>query len=242
MKLRLAFLYVMMMVSWMNDLLDLLFPRCCVMCGKRLAKAEEYICVSCSRELPRTYYCKEPDNPLAKSFWGRATVERAAAYFYYYKDNAACRILYTLKYYNCPEIGVYMGKQMAGEMNRSGFFQQIDVLIPVPLASKKRKKRGYNQCEKLAEGISYVTSIPVDTTSLIRRVANPTQTRKRRMERWENVQGIFSVVSPEKLVGKHVLLIDDVVTTGATLISCMDALSVIPQLQVSVLTLAVARE
>lgn len=232
----------MPMSSWMSDLLELVFPRCCVMCGKRLAKTEEHVCASCSRGLPRTYYYKEADNPLAKGFWGRAEVERAAAYFYYYKDNAACRILYALKYHHCPQIGVYMGKQMAAEMLPSGFFEQIDVLVPVPLASKKKKKRGYNQCEKLAEGISFVTSIPADTTSLARCVSNPTQTKKRRMERWENVQGIFSVVSPEQLAGKHILLIDDVVTTGATLISCMDALSVVPGLRVSVLTLAVAHE
>lgn len=230
------------MNTWMNDLLDLLFPRCCVMCGRRLARTEEHLCVSCLRGLPRTYYHNEPDNSLEKNFWGRATVERAVAYFFYYKDNAACQILYELKYHHCPQIGVYMGKLAAAEMKDSGFFKQIDVLVPVPLAPVKRKKRGYNQCDKLAEGISFITSIPINTESLIRSVANPTQTKRRRMERWTNVQGVFSVVDTEQLSGKHILLIDDVVTTGATLISCMEALSVVPDLTVSVLALAVARE
>jgi len=182
------------------------------------------------------------DNPLERIFWGRVEVKHAASFFFYYKDNAACRILYELKYNHCPQIGVYMGKVMAREMVSSGFFEDIDLLVPIPLAAAKKRKRGYNQCDKLAAGISAITSIPVCTDVLVRRVANPTQTRKRRMERWENVQGIFSITSIAPLSGKHILLIDDVVTTGATLISCMEALSVIPNLTVSVLTLAVARE
>lgn len=179
---------------------------------------------------------------MERSFWGRADVERAAAYFFYYKENAACRILHELKYRNTPEVGICMGKVMAEEMRSSGFFCGIDCLVPVPLAPSKRKKRGYNQCEMIAEGISAVISVPVSTGRLVRRVANPTQTKKRRMERWENVQGIFAVEDAAAYSGKHILLIDDVMTTGATLISCMEALSVVPNLKVSVLTLALTRE
>lgn len=226
----------------MHDILDLLFPRSCVMCGQRLARAEEYVCLSCLRGLPRTHYDTAAGNPLERAFWGRADVKRAAAFFFYYKDNAACRILHELKYNRCPQIGVYMGKVMTVAMVPSGFFQGIDLLVPVPLAAAKKRKRGYNQCDKLAAGISAVTSIPVCADALVRRVANPTQTRKRRTERWDNVQGIFSVANAAPLSGKHILLIDDVVTTGATLVSCMEALSVVPDLSVSVLTLAVARE
>ncbi len=230
------------MIGWMHDILELLFPRSCVMCGQRLTRTEEHVCISCLRSLPRTHYAMEAGNPLERDFWGRTDVRHAAAFFFYYKDNAACRILHELKYNHCPQIGVYMGKVMAGEMVPSGFFKDIDLLVPVPLAGVKKRKRGYNQCDKLAAGISAVTSIPVSTGVLVRRVANPTQTRKRRMERWENVQGIFSVTNATFLSGKHILLIDDVVTTGATLISCVEALSVVPNLSVSVLTLAVARE
>lgn len=226
----------------MSDWLELLFPRCCVMCGRRLTRPEEHVCVGCLRALPRTYYCRQPDNPLEQALWGRAEVERAAACFFYYRDNAACRILHELKYNHCPQIGVYMGKVMVAEMESSGFFKDIDVLVPVPLAAEKKKTRGYNQCEMLADGISAKTSIPVNTSALVRTVANPTQTRKRRMERWENVQGIFSVTETDTLSGKHILLIDDVATTGSTLLSCVEALSVVPDLTVSVLTLAVARE
>ncbi len=230
------------MSGWMNDLLDLLFPRCCVVCGRRLAKAEQYLCASCSRALPRTYYYKVKDNPLERNFWGRAEVERAAAFMYYYKDNDACRILHNLKYYHMPQIGVCMGRQMAFEMLSSGFFKEVDVVVPVPLAKARQKQRGYNQCEMLAQGISAVTGLPVVSDCLVRKVTNSTQTHKRRMERWENVQGIFALVSVEPFIGKHVLLIDDVVTTGATLLSCMEALSQVPDLKVSVLTLAVAHE
>lgn len=226
----------------MSDLLDLLFPRCCVMCGRRLTRTEEHVCIACLRRLPRTHYERSPENPLERNFWGKASLQRAAGWFFYYKDNAACRILYELKYHHCPQIGVYAGKVMAGEMVASGFFEGIDLLVPVPLAAVKRRKRGYNQCEKLAEGVSAVTSLPVNTTALVRKVANATQTKRRRMERWENVQGIFAVADAVALEGKHILLIDDVVTTGATLTACMEALSAVPGLAISVLTLAVARE
>ncbi len=230
------------MSGWTTDLLRLLFPQYCVMCGNLLERTEEYLCATCQRDLPRTHFTADGANPLEREFWGHAPVTRAAAHFFYYKHNAACRILYELKYNHFPQIGVYMGQMMAREMQPSGFFEGIDLLVPVPLAPSRERQRGYNQCDMLAKGVSRVTSIPVSTGQLVRHVANPTQTRKGRMERWDNVQGIFSVTDVTPFSGRHILLIDDVITTGATLVSCMQALSAVPNLKVSILALAFVRE
>jgi ComF family protein len=227
-------------MSWWSSLLELFFPRTCVMCGKKLLPGEEFLCLSCLMRLPRTHYERQPDSPLWYRFAGRAQVERAAGYFFYERGASTARVLYQLKYHHCPEIGVYLGRRMGEALLPSGFFEGIDVLVPVPLAPKKKRKRGYNQCEELAKGLSAVTGLPMDTRSLVRRVANPTQTTKGRLERWGNVQGIFAMTDVEALRGKHLLLLDDVVTTGATLLSCMEALREVPDIRISVLALAVA--
>ncbi len=232
----------MPMLGWVRDFFDLLFPRCCVVCGRKLASSEQFVCACCLRDLPRTYFYKDTDNPLARNFWGLAELERAAGFIFYRRDNAVRHILYHLKYYHQPRIGVFMGRLMAREVGRHNYFDGIDVLVPVPLSKPRQRHRGYNQCQMLAQGISEVTGLPIDNRSLIRKVANVSQTKMRRMDRWDNVQGIFALTDTTALVGKHVLLIDDVVTTGATLLSCIETLSAVPGLKVSILTLAVTKE
>ncbi len=229
-------------MGWISDFFDLLFPRCCVVCGRKLAASERFVCACCLRDLPRTYFCKDADNPLARNFWGLAELERAAGFIFYRRDNAVRHILYHLKYYRQPRIGIFMGKLMAQEVGRHNFFDGIDVLVPVPLSKPRQRHRGYNQCQMLAQGISEVTGLPIDNRSLVRKIANASQTKMRRMDRWNNVQGIFALTDTAALAGKHVLLIDDVVTTGATLLSCIKVLSTIPNLKISVLTLAVTKE
>lgn len=230
-----------MILSWIIDFLHLFFPETCVVCGGALGEKDRYLCVSCHAHLPLTGYYLEEDNDVARLFWGKVPLVHAASYFYYYKGSDYCRILYRLKYHHCKEIGEVMGRCMAAGIQASTFFKGIDLIVPVPLHKKKLRLRGYNQCEWIAKGISAVTGIPVNTSGLIRTVNNSTQTKKSARERWENVQNIFSVVSSGDFADKHILLIDDVLTTGATLYACATALKELEGVKVSILTLAVAR-
>ena len=226
-----------MMGIW-SDIWELFFPRYCLLCGKRLLKEEECLCVKCMMELPRTRIFQEARKELEMEFWGKLPVERADAFFYYSKGNDVRRLLYELKYYGNAGLGVFLGKCMAVELQPLGFFDGIDCIIPVPLHEKKERKRGYNQSEKLAEGISSVTGIPVFDKWVVRRQNTDTQTRKGRYERWMNVKDVFECVSSDELEGRHILLVDDVMTTGATIVACADAFSGIPRLRISILTLA----
>lgn len=230
-----------MILSWIIDFFRLFFPQTCAVCGGMLGEKENYVCVHCHAHLPRTYYYLEEENEVARLFWGKVPLTRAASYFYYSKGSDYCQILYQLKYHQCKEIGEVMGRCMAAEMQTSMFFSGIDLIVPVPLHKKKEHQRGYNQCEWIAKGVSGVTGIPVNTSGLIRDVYNPTQTKKSAYERWENVENVFSVIYPEEFAGKHILLIDDVLTTGATLCACASVLKELGKAEVSILTLAVSR-
>lgn len=222
------------------DLWELFFPRYCVVCGHRLSKNEEFLCVSCLVRLPRTNYHLHPDNKLEKNLWGKIPLEHATAFLYYGQESDSQKLLYELKYYGNSNLGVFLGRWMASELRSSGMFQGIDCIVPVPLHVKKVRKRGYNQSEMLAQGISSVTGIPVCSQSLVRRQYTDTQTKKGVFARWMNVQDVFECTSLEAFEGKHILLVDDVVTTGATLVACADALAGASRLRVSVLALALA--
>ena len=220
------------------DLWELFFPRHCAVCGCKLQKSEKHICLSCLQTMFRTNYHLQTDNPMEKNLWGKIPLGRATALFFYRRENPYVKLLYELKYYGNFRLGVYMGRYMAICLKDSDFFQGIQLIVPVPLHPDKLRKRGYNQSAKLAEGISQITGIPVATNVIIRQKFTDTQTRKSRIERWLNVSGIFVCIAPSELEGKHILLVDDVMTTGATIVSCSDALAGIPGLRVSVLTLA----
>lgn len=164
--------------------------------------------------------------------------ERANSLLFYEKNSAYCTIFFHFKYYNHPEVAVTMGRMMAQELKNTDFFQNIDVLVPVPLSSERFKKRGYNQSERLATGISQITGIPVDTTSVIRTVNNPTQTHLDTIQRNENVKNIFDLSPNETIHDKHILLIDDVITTGSTTRACAHAALKAPNVKVSIISLA----
>lgn len=165
---------------------------------------------------------------------------RATAYFHYYKNGKYSNLIHHLKYYEHPEVGTYLGRLAATEIKASGFFDGIDIIIPVPLSKKKQHQRGYNQCDYIARGISEATGIPLRTDCIERTIDTDTQTRKGRMERWKNAKGIFRVTTPSALKGKHILLVDDVATTGATLHACLSALLAASNIRISVFTLAKA--
>lgn len=226
--------------DWLYSFISLLFPRCCVVCGRPLAKGEECICAMCNINLPRTNYHLQKDNQVEQLFWGKIPLERATSFFFYRKGSDFRQILHQLKYGGQKEIGAIMGRYMASELTVSGFFEGIDVIIPVPLHKRKQRIRGYNQSEWIARGISAVTGIRIDTEVIVRRKHTDTQTRKSTFERWENVDGIFELHHAESLKGKHLLVVDDVLTTGATTVACASRLVEIEGVRISVLTLAVA--
>jgi Predicted amidophosphoribosyltransferases len=228
------------MIQWIDALLNLLFPRSCVVCGGCLVKGEEAVCTMCNSRMPRTNYHLHPNNEIEQRFWGKAEIERATSYFFYNKGSDYRHILFKLKYNGYKELGEVMGRYMANELQTTDFFKGIDVVIPVPLHSKRKRVRGYNQSEWIALGISHATGIPLDLNTLVRSVSNNTQTRKSVFDRWENVKDVFQVASSEKIQGKHILLVDDVLTTGATLVSCAAKLLESSDVKISIITLAVA--
>lgn len=230
------------MMNILTDLWRLLFPQCCQLCGKRLSHGERVLCSACLAGLPRTHFHRKKENAVERNFWGKFPIERATSFLYYTKGGDVRQLLYELKYHGNKEVGEVMGRIMAAELLSSRFFEGVDLIIPVPLHWRKERQRGYNQSECVARGISDITALPVYTHLMVRDRYTETQTHKGQYERWENVRNLFVCSSPELLENKHVLLVDDVLTTGATIVSCADALHNISGLRVSVLTLALARE
>lgn len=223
-----------------EDLFGLFFPNLCLGCGQPLIRGEEVICTLCHFHLPKTYFHNDLDNPLNKVFWGRVNMESVAAFVYFQKGSTVQKLLHQLKYKGRQEIGFRIGKWYGAELREAPVFRDADLVIPVPLHPEKFRKRGYNQSEQFAEGIAAVMKIKTETRCLYRKVNTGTQTRKARYSRWENVENIFAVKNPEKIKGRHILLVDDVITTGATLEACSQALLRVPGVKVSVATIAYA--
>lgn len=229
-------------MSIWSDLWNLFFPRCCVLCGERLPEGVKHLCFKCLSELPRTNFHHRKDNLMEKDLWGKLPIGRAGAFLFYTKGGDVRKLVYELKYYGNKPLGHFLGWCMATELLPSGFFQGIDRIVPVPLHEKRKRKRGYNQSELLAQGLSEVTGIPVSGNLIVRNRYTDTQTRKGGYDRWMNVKDVFECACVKELENKHILLVDDVMTTGATIVACADALSRVPGLRISVLTLALARE
>ncbi len=223
-----------------DDVLSLLFPRICYACGNHLMRNEKLICTECYVLIPRTNYHLEDDNPVARLFWGRCRVEKAAAFSFYNRDSRIRRLIHNLKYKGVQEIGVELGKIYGHVLMNSGFTRDIDLVIPVPLHHSKERIRGFNQSYLISRGISEVTGLPVDTGSLCRVSSTSTQTKKSRYDRWKNVEGTFVVEDNSFVRGKHILLVDDVITTGSTMESCVNELLKSEGVRVSVAALAVA--
>ncbi len=229
------------MISFWSRLLDLISPRLCVVCGNRLAVTEETLCSKCYLHLPRTDFANDLyENVMAKLFWGQIKLEKATALFYYEPHAETAQILYELKYKNHPEIGVVMGRMMAKELMKSGLFEDIDALVPVPLAKKRERKRGYNQSLELAKGVSEVTGLPIANLVIRRTKFVGSQTKRGRWERNENVEHVFELVD-DNISDQHLLLIDDVVTTGATVIACAKEMQKASNVKISVLALGFAK-
>lgn len=230
-----------MKISILSRLLDFVAPRFCPICGSRLSAAETGICGVCDLRLPRTYFWNTPtDNLVARLFWGLAPIERASSLFYYTRKTGVSLAIYDLKYHSRPQMGICLGRLAGHDMLPSGFFSGIDLLVPVPLARKRFKARGYNQSEMIAVGIREMTGIPICTGLLRRSTFTQSQTKLDRRGRMANVDGLFQLADREAAVGKHILLIDDVITTGATLMACATALKEVRDVKISVLALGFA--
>ena len=206
-----------------------------MVCNELLSPQERDICLDCMSKLPKIE--KLHLEEIEKVFWGKVEIERATSYIYYHKNSPYNNVIHYLKYKNRPEPGERLAFIAAKEIAETGFFDGIDAIIPLPLSKKKLKERSYNQCDYIAAGISRATGIPVLKGAVVRTTANETQTHKNRDERWKNVEGIFALDRPQDIEGKHVLLLDDILTTGATLASCAKTIQAGCNCRISVFTL-----
>jgi ComF family protein len=223
-----------------DDFISLLFPRKCYACGSHLVRNESLICTECYVVIPRTNYHTLTDNPVAQLFWGRCMIEKAAAFSYYNKGSRIRKLIHNLKYKGIRELGYDLGRIYGLSLDSSGFMDDIDLIIPVPLHPEKKQIRGYNQSEIISFGIADAAHLPVEVNSLVRTIVSATQTKRSRYERWTNVEGIFEVIDPQAIMRKHVLLVDDVITTGSTIESCVNELLKTEGVKVSVVALAFA--
>lgn len=224
----------------LNDLLGLFYPELCITCGERLISQEKFICLKCWSDLPQNDFHLVPDNKVAQLFWGRTQIEIAASFFLFRKGSKYQKLIHFIKYEGLKELGYDAGVRYGSRLLQSSIFQSVDVIVPVPLHKRKLRKRGYNQSEWIARGISQSLEKPLSTGNLYRKTYTSTQTQKNRMERWQNVKDVFGVKRPDEFSGKHILLIDDVITTGATLEACAAQLLNIENTRVSIVTLAFA--
>lgn len=227
--------------GWFSDLLRIVFPDVCEVCGSSLVRGEEVICLKCDMNMPRTRVHNDSFNIIHERLAGKTPIERASGYFYYYRESDYAAIIHNAKYNGRPIIARKLAMRFARELIADNFFDGIDVVLYVPMFFLKKIKRGYNQSEYIAQGISQATNIPIGH-NLISKRSHSSQTKKNSYSRWLNAQGVYDVINSEELENKHVLIVDDVITTGATLLACCDVVhNAVPSATISVLSLAVTR-
>ena len=227
--------------SCWQSLLSVLMPERCIVCGRTLVAGERLVCLHCNVAMPRTRYHLSRFNHMHERLMGDARVERAAAWFHYMRKSPYTNIILQAKYYDRPEVAAEAAAMYAAEIKPDGFFAGIDLILPVPMHRFKELRRGYNQALLIARGLSRVTGLPVGDNLKVKH-GHDTQTRRGSYDRYVNVSGLFEVVHAAELAGRHVLIVDDVMTTGSTILSCCEAVrAAVPDAVISVLTLASAK-
>jgi ComF family protein len=228
----------MILRSYLSSFFNLLFPRLCQACVSSLVEGEDLICTHCLYNLPYTNFHLQADNTVARQFWGKVELQGAYAMLYFEKGGKVQQLMHRLKYRNVPEIGNKLGSLAATQLLQNPVFAGVEVIIPVPLHKSRLSERGYNQSAHISTGIAGKLKATVDERNLIRRKKTETQTHKSRFARFENMQEVFAVANAAALAGKHVLLVDDIVTTGSTLEACAMALLEVPGLKLSIAAMA----
>jgi ComF family protein len=211
-------------VAYFADAFHLIFPDNCLACGGHLRYSERILCTACLLDIPLVRLADSEDNSFEQLFIGQIPYERVTAFFYYTKKNKYANLMHELKYKGNQQAGIFLGELFGNHLKNTGFTNDIDCIVPVPLHAKRKRTRGYNQSEILAQGIANSTSLPICANAVERSVNTETQTKKNKEERKQNVANIFTVSNPQLLQGKHILLLDDVITTGATTISCAETI------------------
>lgn len=225
----------------LSDFLALIYPELCYACGRGLQKQERCLCTFCKFHLPKTHYHKEENNPISKLFWGRVNIHSASAYYHFEKGSKVQELIHHLKYKGQEEIGHTLGFSFGNDLKSSDLYKDVDLVMPVPLHPKRLKKRGYNQSESFAQGLAKGMGAKCASDNLCRIVNTSTQTYRSRFDRWSNMSAVFGVRSPQCIDGAHVLIADDVITTGSTLEACAQVLHMVPNVKVSVAAIASAR-
>lgn len=228
------------MRTYLSDFVSLIFPQLCAACRESLVGNEKLLCTNCLYDLPQTNFHLQPDNIVAQQFWGKLNIEGAYALYFFNKGGNIQNMMHQFKYKGIQDIGNLLGNIAGAQLVQSQSFKTADVIIPVPLHKKRMRERGYNQSACFANGLAEKLSATVDIDNLIRTVATNTQTHKSRFARFENMKEVFAVARPHSLENKHVLLVDDIVTTGSTLEACGIELLKIPGLKLSIATIAYA--
>lgn len=224
----------------LRDFIELFFPRVCAVCGTPLVGDEHEICTHCLLDLPEALATSDYTNIVEKRFLGRIPIQHATSLLIFKRENKAQLILHQIKYYGNQELAISMGRQIGLLLEQSGKFDSVDILVPVPLHPRKERKRGYNQSLVLCKGIAQTFPRQISEGNLIRIRHTDSQTHKNRQQRLENMKNVFGVKNPEALKGKHILIIDDVITTGATTEACCTALLNIPDIRISIASLAIS--
>lgn len=223
-----------------SPLFHLFYPHLCMGCGNDILDRESFLCFTCFQNLPHTNFAAFEGNPVEKIFFGRIPVEAAMCEFYFSKHSSIQNLIHEFKYKGNRQVAKFLGNLIGKSLTASTRFEGITAIVPLPLYREREKKRGYNQAELLSDGIAEVYNAPVMSRSVIRIKNTESQTQKKRVQRWENVVGGFAVVDESMLSGKHVLLVDDVITTGATMEACAQAILQVPRVKVSIALLAIS--
>ncbi len=220
-------------------LTELLFPPICPTCGKVMGEGERFVCNNCRWNAPLTGFHTRVDNPVVQKFWGIVPIVQGCAFLHYVEGNGFRDMIHDFKYHGMWRYALEAGRWFGGELLRGGLYADVDLVVPVPLHVRKLLRRGYNQSDYIARGIAESLGVACDCHAVRRRRHNPSQAQKRYHERWENVKELFRVVHPERLSGRHILLVDDVLTSGATITSCAEAIvESVPNCRLSIATLA----